>query len=518
MKMVAVSTFLENPYAISNGQSYQWLRGNLHAHSNRSDGNRNPQEVIDSFAQKGYQIFALSDHDVFSDYTGLDGRGMILLTANEVSANGPHILQIGSSKRADTHGDRQKVIDEILATSGFAIINHPNWGETYDHISVETMQRLKNYVGMEIYNAGCYDHAGSSYALDKWDRLLNAGKMIWGFANDDTHEAKEDGRGWNMVLVPSHDLSAQAVYDAFKNGRFYASSGVTFSKIEVNGSKLKVCSENAEALEIIGNLGRQVMFVEGKEIEIDASHLPYTYLRVQAYGRAGRFAWTQPFVIRGAGSDLLRKLEVDADNEDLPKPLIVVPTIGETISKDVTWEHPIWKGVPESHLKYELKTGANPVVDTWFKVIKTSDHLVFNIFAEEPFPEKMILDSHRLASDPKSNLWRLECIQIFLDSERTQKNYYQFVIAQDGRSNLTHPLGWNESLKYEVATYQMKKGWGMQLSIQLKSLNPKGVSGKGGACGFQISRNRACTNEHYVWTWVGGTNHRPARFGKLVFE
>jgi hypothetical protein len=513
-----VSTFLENPYATQNGQSYQWLRGNLHAHSNRSDGNRNPQEVIDSFANKGYQIFALSDHDVFSDYTGLNSRGMIFVTANEVSANGPHILQIGSSKRADTHGDRQKVIDEILATGGFAIVNHPNWGETYDHISFEKMQKLQNYVGMEIYNAGCYDHAGSSYAIEKWDRLLSVGRIVWGFANDDTHEAKEDGLGWNMVLVPAKDQSPQAVYEAFKNGRFYASSGVTFSKIEVNGSRLKVRSENADALEVIGNLGRQVAFVEGNEIEVDASGLPFTYLRVQAYGKAGRFAWTQPFVIRGAGSDLLRKLEIEADNEDIAKPSILVPTIKESVPSDAKWDHPVWKRAPESHLKHELKTGMSPVADTSFKVLKTPTHLVFNIYAEEPTPEKMVLDSHRLTSGADSNLWRLECVQLFLDTERMQKNYYHFVIAADGRSNLTHPLGWDKSLKYQISHYKTAEGWEIQLSIALDSLNPKGVTAKGESCGFHVARNRACSNEHYVWTWVGGTNHRPTRFGKLIFE
>jgi predicted metal-dependent phosphoesterase TrpH len=43
------------------GEGRFW-RGNLHCHSDRSDGLRGPQEVAGAYREAGYDFIALSDH------------------------------------------------------------------------------------------------------------------------------------------------------------------------------------------------------------------------------------------------------------------------------------------------------------------------------------------------------------------------------------------------------------------------------------------------------------------------
>ncbi|MDD4519176.1 MAG: hypothetical protein PHH90_11890, partial [Limnochordia bacterium] len=42
-----------------------WFRGNIHCHSTRSDGAKEPEEVFAWYQQEGYDFIALTDHERF---------------------------------------------------------------------------------------------------------------------------------------------------------------------------------------------------------------------------------------------------------------------------------------------------------------------------------------------------------------------------------------------------------------------------------------------------------------------
>lgn len=107
---------IRNPYQEIAGAS--WKKGNLHAHTTASDGERDHQEVIDDYIQRGYDYLMISDHDIFtspSDYEQFDSGKLVLISGNEVTANGPHLLQVGGSRLIEPSRDRQKVIDDSPA-------------------------------------------------------------------------------------------------------------------------------------------------------------------------------------------------------------------------------------------------------------------------------------------------------------------------------------------------------------------------------------------------------------------
>jgi len=288
---------IEHPYSDLNGGS--WLRGNLHAHTAFSDGSRGRQEVIDDYAGRGHGFLMLSDHDVFTgpdEYGPLQSRGLVLIPGNEISAAGPHVLHVNANRRVEPVPNRQVVIDDAIKSGGFVILNHPNWQDRFDHFTLGHMAALRGHIGIEIYNGVIGRLDGSPYATDKWDLLLSYGQRIWGFANDDSHRATGDcGLGWNCVYV--RERSVSAIVSALEVGRFYASTGVTISNIQVNGNRIRVETENAERIVAMQHFAKRLKVEDGKSIELEVP-ADARYVRFECWGSGEQFAWTQPFWVR----------------------------------------------------------------------------------------------------------------------------------------------------------------------------------------------------------------------------
>ncbi|HET6429577.1 MAG TPA: PHP-associated domain-containing protein, partial [Phycisphaerae bacterium] len=229
------NAYLESPYL--QDDNALWLRGNLHTHTTRSDGQEAPQAMLDRYAELGYGFLGLSDHDVYGDATGLDARGLVLLPGVELSC-GPHVLDVGARRLVPADTDHQALLDRVARDSGFAVLCHPNWQEDYAHYPYELLRTLTGYVGMEIYNGACIEMPGNHLATDKWDRLLTLGRKVWGFANDDAHAARHIGRGWNVARV--REATAEAVLGALRAGSFYASNGVEIRSIACDGPVLRI--------------------------------------------------------------------------------------------------------------------------------------------------------------------------------------------------------------------------------------------------------------------------------------
>jgi hypothetical protein len=281
----------------------QWLRGNLHTHSNRSDGARPQQSVIDEYASRGHGFLMFSDHDILTseaDLAPLDNRGMILLPGNEISFGGPHLLHVDADRRIQPGRTRQEILNDIVAATretgrGFAIVNHPNWQQAFDHCTLSQMLEWWGYLGMEIYNGVIGRLEGSSYALDKWDMLLSVGRRVWGFANDDSHAAEGDtGLGWNVAYVKEKTVAG--VIEALRAGRFYASTGVEIKSIRVDGLRIRIDTSNAQRIVAVHNSGQRIAVADAPSIDVQVPTRS-RYVRFECWGPGEQMAWTQPFFV-----------------------------------------------------------------------------------------------------------------------------------------------------------------------------------------------------------------------------
>ena len=281
---------LSNPYPIDRRFA---LKGNLHTHTDRSDGKRPVQDVIDDYAGRGYDFLMISDHDLYLDLSTVDPRGMLLIPGTEISAEGIHILQVGANEHVAPNPDRQTVIDDINRTGAFPVLCHPRWQPRHDHIPQSTLEQLSGYSHLEVYNAGCRPSPGSPDATGNWDILLSQGRTVWGHAADDTHSEEHVAHGWDVVFAP--ERSVEAVLTALREGAFTFSTGVTISEISVDGDSVHVETEDADLIEVSTANGYVVAEVPGNEITFSPTPRTEIYCRVTCYGRGRAMAWTQPF-------------------------------------------------------------------------------------------------------------------------------------------------------------------------------------------------------------------------------
>ncbi len=286
---------LDHPYTdLSSGQ---WLKGNLHAHSNHSDGTRSHQQVIDDYAERGYDFLMFADHDCLTDqdrYERLDNRGMVLIPGNEITAGGPHMLHVNADRLIRPIRQRQAVIDNVGDGDSFIIINHPNQGSSFDHCPASLLRQWRGYRGIEVYNGMCGADRGSPYALGKWDMVLAEGRKVWGFASDDSHTAADVGLGWIMACCRRRSLGG--IMAALKAGRFYASTGVTIKNISVRGLNVRIETEDAARIVAIATGGKRIAVADRPGIDIDVP--PHVkYVRFECWGTGEQFAWTQPFFV-----------------------------------------------------------------------------------------------------------------------------------------------------------------------------------------------------------------------------
>jgi hypothetical protein len=504
---------LQNPYAKTPNTDYVWLRGNLHTHTTLSDGTRPPQTVIDLYAKLGHDFLAITDHDIFSDYSRLDPKGLILLPGNEVTAFGPHVLQIGAGKRIDPHEDRQHVINQINETkTGFAVLNHPNWEASWNHYPFELMQSLKGYIGIEIFNGVCLDLEGSHLGLDKWERLLSTGKIVWGFANDDSHRDNHEGRGWNVVMVPRNKVGIEGIHEAFRAGRFYGSTGVTIDAIETNGHELFIKAADAQYIEIHGEKGVRLAYGEGSEMRFDASKTNSFYIRAQLYGAGDKMAWTQPFLIKGGPADKRRAMEEKFGNADSPRPALKALRVEKINDLGTAGLETQWKNAPVSDLFYERRSGDAPEVKTELRALVSNTHLALKIDCEEPDMDKL---RTRITEDGNGSLWTDESLEIFIDIEGKKQRYYQMMINTVGAFYAGYPIKLPEKLKYKTHAVRTPKGWSVEILLDLATLAPDIKVGPGTKFGFHMCRNRISAGKYYMWSWVGSSNHTPSRYGTL---
>ena len=286
---------LEHPYE---GQKNNlWLRGNLHAHTTRSDGARDVQTVIDDYAARGYDYLMISDHDIYTsaqDHAAWDARGMLLIPGNEITQNGPHLLHVDADRHVAPDKDRQTVIDAAIDGTGFIVVDHPDWQPGFNHCTLEQLKAWSGYQGIEIYNGVIARLNGSPYALQKWESLLSEGRRVWGFASDDSHAAQDVALGWNVVSAP--ERTPQAVVDALCRGRFYASTGVEITGIHVEGLHIRIETTNAERIVASSDWGHRFAIADASTIEVNVPENA-SYVRFECWGRGEQFAWTQPFFV-----------------------------------------------------------------------------------------------------------------------------------------------------------------------------------------------------------------------------
>jgi len=299
-----------------------WYKGNIHTHTTESDGDDTPENVVRWFRRNGYDFLVLSDHNHLTMFEY--GRGKrqfkrpLMIPGEEVTVNldngntAIHINAIGISRVVepvyadDVVPTLQANVNAILEADGIASINHPNFKWSFDHKAIAEVNGaslLEVFNGHPAMNVnGAPDKPGYE---EIWDRVLSAGRPIFGVATDDSHNYKEfrsdlsnPGRGW--LMVRAERLSQDAIVEALASGEFYSSTGVVIHHLRISDSAISLGVEQFRdciyTTRFIGKNGHVYEEVVGTEAEYSVRG-DEGYVRVSVTSSSGPQAWTQPVFV-----------------------------------------------------------------------------------------------------------------------------------------------------------------------------------------------------------------------------
>jgi predicted metal-dependent phosphoesterase TrpH len=278
-------TIAYNPYDLKG----TWYKGQLHCHSTNSDGRLAPAAVVSRYAGLGFDFIALTDHENITK-----ANGSILVLGEEYgkgsveSSSYRHLNGINVSWVPLRYASEQQRVDNITAQNGLASLNHPT-DESLAYPQ-EVLTNLTNYTDLEVYNA---NH--DTYAPTAWDEVLSSGKMVWGVATDDAHQARQFGKAWIEVRMPG-PVTTGNVIDAIKHGSFYATQGPLITDVNLSDGNLTVRSPGAESITYIGRGGAVLDVVHGDDATYQIRGNE-SYVRAEVL-KNGSKAWTQPVFVQ----------------------------------------------------------------------------------------------------------------------------------------------------------------------------------------------------------------------------
>ncbi|WP_395294671.1 CehA/McbA family metallohydrolase [Kitasatospora hibisci] len=288
-------------------QPGRFWRGNLHTHSNHSDGALSPEKTVAHYRAAGYDFLAITDHFrakhgfPLTDTRPLRTPEFTTLLGAEL--HGPstefssewHIVAVGLPLGfpPPALGETGPQLARRARTAGaFIGMAHP----AASLLTLSDAESLDAAHAVEVYNAlSAYEDRGDSWHLT--DVLLNRGHKLSAYAADDSHFQPEDPpacAAW--VQVRAESLCPEALLVALKAGHYYSSTGPELYDIQLGNDRISVASSPVRKVLITGSKpGKQVL--EGTDL-MDCS-LPVAmfaggYCRVTVEDAAGRRAWSNP--------------------------------------------------------------------------------------------------------------------------------------------------------------------------------------------------------------------------------
>jgi hypothetical protein len=287
-------------------QPGRFYRGNLHTHSNLSDGAREPEAVCAHYREAGYDFLALTDHFEkkygfpIADTKKFRTNRFTTIPGAEVHAPANshgewwHILAVGLPEAFAPTPENEtgaELAQRARNAGAFVSIAHPQWGS----LTIEDGRALPMAHAVEIYNHTCAVECARGDGAYLLDALINEGRDVMAIATDDAHFHYNDGcGGWVMVKAEANEPAA--LVEALKDGRYYSSQGPLIYAAEISGGALHV--ECSPAVNVVA-VGRGCRTVNVRRTQMTRAEVPLDtfagdWFRFMVIDAASKTAWSNP--------------------------------------------------------------------------------------------------------------------------------------------------------------------------------------------------------------------------------
>jgi len=302
---------------LKSGEEGSFFRGNLHCHSNRSDGQIEPEEVVGAYRDAGYDFICLSDH-FEAEYGWQITDTRPLRDENFTTIVGAELSSAPWEKREcywvtvagvpldfgpPPENDHAGAIRRAGNLGAFVIMLHPGLNNL-PLAAADKQPSLEAIHAVEIYNHHLAtlanpDGANGAYMLDG---LLEKGRRLLVNAGDDAHfdDPKDRFGGW--VEVHCDRLDPEALLQSLKAGRYYSTQEPSFRDLLLDGERLRVETSEVYAIALTGGGDRWHSAEERTnghgglitEANFDLAPFRGSYCRVTVVDLDGKRAWSNP--------------------------------------------------------------------------------------------------------------------------------------------------------------------------------------------------------------------------------
>ena len=293
----------------------KFWRGNIHTHSNRSDGVLDPAEVARRYQVEGYDFLAMTDHFLglydypLTDIQSSENENFKTILGAELHTgameNGEiwHLVAVGLPKdfmppdapdfQPHTHQETAVEIAQRARDAGaFVVVAHPEWSQ----MSLTDAASIKAAHAIEVYNHGCRAGCDRGYGFHVYEQLLLMGQKLMLCATDDAHFNEPDHFG-GWVMVKAVENSRSFILTALKEGSYYSSMGPDFHNVIWSDNQVEV---STSAISTIILQGEGTHTVVRHDTSMKHNILPFEklapspWLRLTVIDGAGKRAWTNP--------------------------------------------------------------------------------------------------------------------------------------------------------------------------------------------------------------------------------
>ena len=285
----------------------RFWKGNIHTHSNASDGVRTPEEVCATYREAGYDFLALTDHFLAKyNFPVVDTRpfrthDFTTILGAELHAPATalgemwHILAVGlPSDFAKTAAGETgpQLAARAIAAGAFVAIPHPGWYA----LTTADANTLEGAHAVEVYNHTSQLRTERGDGVYLADQLLAEGRRVTLIAVDDAHFVCPDAfGGWVMVKACANE--PDALLAALKAGHFYATQGPAIHDITWEEESVEITCSPAASIIVLGRGSRAAQSVAPFQTR---ARLSIAALRAGGFARVvvadahGRRAWSNP--------------------------------------------------------------------------------------------------------------------------------------------------------------------------------------------------------------------------------
>ena len=278
-----------------------WLRGDLHCHSLRSDGDSTPAEVMRAAAAQGLDFVGLTDHNTpaieRSDRVSTDGP--VLIPATEVTTYGGHWNVWGVRNwyefRQPNAVATKAAMGQAVDDGAFVSVNHPKpFGPEWSY-GVDL-----GYQAIEVWN-GPWGFL-NPISLAWWDEHLRRGQRVVAVGGSDTHYLRDnDSASWRKpklgqptTWLNTHgERTLEAILDALRRGDLFLSATPDGPELylDVHGENvmIQVVAGQGSTLVAITDAGAVAAWPIGSEPVEKRMPFPADskYLRIQVIDQHG---------------------------------------------------------------------------------------------------------------------------------------------------------------------------------------------------------------------------------------